>query len=64
MRGPGPLLAALWAAATAAPVFADGSRLDAILESHALLCGSVRPATIGTWRGNREFDAVYAKWFR
>lgn len=52
MRGPGLLLAALWAAATAAPVFADGSRLDAILESHALRVGTTgdyRPFC--TWRG-------------
>jgi len=48
MRGPGLLLAALWAAAIAAPAFAEGSRLDAILESHALRVGTTgdyRPFT-------------------
>jgi len=48
MRGSGLLLAALWAAAIAAPAFAEGSRLDAILESHALRVGTTgdyRPFT-------------------
>ena len=48
MRGPGLLLAALWAAAIAAPAFAEGSRLDAILESHTLRVGTTgdyRPFT-------------------
>jgi cyclohexadienyl dehydratase len=48
MGGPELLLAALWAAATAAPAFAQGSRLDAILESHILRVGTTgdyRPFT-------------------
>ncbi len=39
MRGLGLVLAGLWAV-IAAPAFAEGSRLDAILEKHTLRVGT------------------------
>jgi len=58
MRGPGLLLAALWAAAIAAPAFAEGSRLDAILESHALRVG-----TTGDYRPFTALDKKSGEYF-